>query len=481
MSLASVSEHLLAANGLSQDNLYDILGLLSERRVDYGDLFFQSSYHESWVLEDRIIKDGSYNIDQGVGGRAITGEKTGFAYADQISLLALTQSATAARSIVTEQGSGKSQILTNVDYKKLYSDADPLRSLPREQKIELLHRVDQVARAEDPRVIEVNASLTGVYEQVLVAATDGTLAADIRPLVRLSVSVLVEHDGKRERGASGGGGRYGYEYFLEIHQGQVLAEQYAREAVRMALVNLSAIAAPAGMMPVVLGAGWPGVLLHEAVGHGLEGDFNRRGTSVFSGKMGEQVASSLCTVVDDGTIAGRRGSLAIDDEGVPGQYNVLIENGILRNYIQDKHNARLMGVAPTGNARRESYAHLPMPRMTNTYMLAGESTPEEIIASVEKGLYAPNFGGGQVDITSGKFVFSTSEAYLIENGKITSPVKGATLIGSGVEAMQQISMVGNDLALDKGVGVCGKEGQSVPVGVGQPTLKLDKMTVGGTA
>lgn len=481
MSLASVSEHLLAANGLSQDNLYDILGLLSERRVDYGDLFFQSSYHESWVLEDRIIKDGSYNIDQGVGVRAITGEKTGFAYADQISLLALTQSATAARSIVTEQGSGKSQILTNVDYKKLYSDADPLRSLPREQKIELLHRVDQVARAEDPCVIEVNASLTGVYEQVLVAATDGTLAVDIRPLVRLSVSVLVEHDGKRERGASGGGGRYGYEYFLEIHQGQVLAEQYAREAVRMALVNLSAIAAPAGMMPVVLGAGWPGVLLHEAVGHGLEGDFNRRGTSVFSGKMGEQVASSLCTVVDDGTIAGRRGSLAIDDEGVPGQYNVLIENGILRNYIQDKHNARLMGVAPTGNARRESYAHLPMPRMTNTYMLAGESTPEEIIASVEKGLYAPNFGGGQVDITSGKFVFSTSEAYLIENGKITSPVKGATLIGSGVEAMQQISMVGNDLALDKGVGVCGKEGQSVPVGVGQPTLKLDKMTVGGTA
>lgn len=481
MSLASVSEHLLTANGLKQDNLYDILTLLSERRVDYGDLFFQSSYHESWVLEDRIIKDGSYNIDQGVGVRAITGEKTGFAYADQISLLALTQSATAARSIVTEQGSGKSQILTNVDYKKLYSEADPLQSLPREQKIELLHRVDQVARAEDPRVIEVNASLTGVYEQVLVAATDGTLASDIRPLVRLSVSVLVEHDGKRERGASGGGGRYGYEYFLEIHQGQVVAEQYAREAVRMALVNLSAIAAPAGMMPVVLGAGWPGVLLHEAVGHGLEGDFNRRGTSVFSGKVGEQVASSLCTVVDDGTIVGRRGSLAVDDEGVPGQYNILIENGILRNYIQDKHNARLMGVAPTGNARRESYAHLPMPRMTNTYMLAGQSTPEEIIASVEKGLYAPNFGGGQVDITSGKFVFSASEAYLIENGKITSPVKGATLIGSGVEAMQQISMVGNDLALDKGVGVCGKEGQSVPVGVGQPTLKLDKMTVGGTA
>ncbi|QCJ71326.1 metalloprotease TldD [Providencia heimbachae] len=481
MSLASVSDHLLTANRLEQENLHDILGMLSERRLDYADLFFQSSFHESWVLEDRIIKDGSYNIDQGVGVRAVSGEKTGFAYADQISLLALTQSATAARSIVNEQGSGKSQILTNVEYKRLYSQADPLNSLSREEKIDLLHRVDQIARAEDARVIEVNASLTGVYEQVLVAATDGTLAADIRPLVRLSVSVLVEHDGKRERGASGGGGRYGYEYFLEIHQGQIVAEQYAREAVRMALVNLSAIAAPAGMMPVVLGAGWPGVLLHEAVGHGLEGDFNRRGTSVFSEQMGELVASPLCTVVDDGTIAGRRGSLAIDDEGVPGQYNVLIENGVLRNYIQDKLNARLMGVSPTGNARRESYAHLPMPRMTNTYMLAGDSTPEEIIASVEKGLYAPNFGGGQVDITSGKFVFSTSEAYLIENGKITSPVKGATLIGSGVEAMQQISMVGNDLALDKGVGVCGKEGQSVPVGVGQPTLKLDKLTVGGTA
>lgn len=481
MSLATVSEHLLTANRLRQENLSDILGLLSERHLDYADLFFQSSFHESWVLEDRIIKDGSYNIDQGVGVRAVSGEKTGFAYADQISLQALTQSATAARSIVNQQGSGKSQILTNVEYKKLYSVTDPLQSLSREQKIDLLHRVDQIARAEDPRVIEVNASLTGVYEQVLVAATDGTLAADIRPLVRLSVSVLVEHDGKRERGSSGGGGRYGYEYFLEIHQGQVVAEQYAREAVRMALVNLSAIAAPAGMMPVVLGAGWPGVLLHEAVGHGLEGDFNRRGTSVFSGQVGEQVASPLCTVVDDGTIVGRRGSLAIDDEGVPGQYNVLIENGILRNYIQDKLNARLMGVAPTGNARRESYAHVPMPRMTNTYMLAGTSTPEEIIASVDKGIYAPNFGGGQVDITSGKFVFSTSEAYLIENGKITSPVKGATLIGSGVEAMQQISMVGNDLALDKGVGVCGKEGQSVPVGVGQPTLKLDKMTVGGTA
>ncbi|AKH64136.1 MULTISPECIES: metalloprotease TldD [Photorhabdus] len=481
MSLTFVSEHLLAANKLSHQDLFSVLGQLAERRLDYADLYFQSSYHESWVLEDRIIKDGSYNIDQGVGVRAISGEKTGFAYADQITLNALQQSAQAARSIVHETGNGNIHTFGEVAYSQLYAAIDPLRSFSREEKIALLHRVDQVARAEDPRVQEVNASLTGVYEQVLVAATDGTLAADIRPLVRLSVTVLVEDNGKREHGTSGGGGRYGYEYFLEMISGQIRAEQFAREAVRMALVNLSAVAAPAGTMPVVLGAGWPGVLLHEAVGHGLEGDFNRRGTSVFSGQIGEKVASELCTVVDDGTIKGRRGSLAIDDEGVPGQYNVLIENGILKGYMQDKMNARLMGVAPTGNGRRESYAHLPMPRMTNTYLLAGHSTPEEIIGSVENGLYAPNFGGGQVDITSGKFVFSTSEAYLIENGKITKPVKGATLIGSGIEAMQQVSMVGNDLELDKGIGICGKEGQSVPVGVGQPTLKLDNLTVGGTA
>lgn len=481
MSLTFVSEQLLAANKLSHQDLFSVLGTLAERQLDYADLYFQSSYHESWVIEDRIIKDGSYNIDQGVGVRAISGEKTGFAYADQITLNALNQSAQAARSIVREQGNGKVHTLGNVPYSLLYPAIDPLQSLPREEKIALLHRVDNVARAEDPRVQEVSASITGVYELILVAATDGTLAADVRPLVRLSVSVLVEEDGRRERGSSGGGGRSGYEYFLELVDGDVRADAFAKEAVRMALVNLSAVAAPAGSMPVVLGAGWPGVLLHEAVGHGLEGDFNRRGTSVFSGQMGQLVASELCTVVDDGTISGRRGSLAIDDEGVPGQYNVLIENGILKGFMQDKMNARLMGLAPTGNGRRESYAHLPMPRMTNTYMLAGKSSPQDIIASVEYGLYAPNFAGGQVDITSGKFVFSTSEAYLIENGKITKPVKGATLIGSGIEAMQQISMVGNDLALDKGVGVCGKEGQSVPVGVGQPTLKLDSMTVGGTA
>ncbi|WP_447887072.1 metalloprotease TldD [Serratia fonticola] len=481
MSLSFVSEQLLAVNKLSHQDLFSVLGQLAERRLDYADLYFQSSYHEAWVIEDGIIKDGSYNIDQGVGVRAVSGEKTGFAYADQITLNALNQSAQAARSIVRDSGNGKVHTLGEIGYQALYPLLDPLQSLPREEKIALLHRVDKVARAEDKRVQEVTASITGVYEQILVAATDGTLAADVRPLVRFSVSVLVEEDGKRERGASGGGGRFGYDYFLDVVDGEVRADAFAKEAVRMALVNLSAVAAPAGTMPVVLGAGWPGVLLHEAVGHGLEGDFNRRGTSVFSGQMGQLVASELCTVVDDGTLQGRRGSLAIDDEGVPGQYNVLIENGILKGYMQDKLNARLMGVAPTGNGRRESYAHLPMPRMTNTYMLAGKSTPEDIIASVEYGLYAPNFGGGQVDITSGKFVFSTSEAYLIENGRVTKPVKGATLIGSGIEAMQQISMVGNDLALDKGVGVCGKEGQSLPVGVGQPTLKLDSLTVGGTA
>lgn len=413
--------------------------------------------------------------------RAVSGEKTGFAYADQISKLALEQSAQAARTIVRDTGNGKVQTLGAVEYSPLYTSIDPLQSMSREEKLDILRRVDKVARAADKRVQEVSASLSGVYELILVAATDGTLAADVRPLVRLSVSVLVEEDGKRERGSSGGGGRFGYDYFLASQEGDVRADAWAKEAVRMALVNLSAVAAPAGMLPVVLGAGWPGVLLHEAVGHGLEGDFNRRGTSVFSGHMGELVASELCTVVDDGTIVDRRGSVAIDDEGTPGQYNVLIENGILKGYMQDKLNARLMGVAPTGNGRRESYAHLPMPRMTNTYMLAGQSTPQEIIESVDYGIFAPNFGGGQVDITSGKFVFSTSEAYLIEKGKVTKAVKGATLIGSGIETMQQISMVGNDLRLDNGVGVCGKEGQSVPVGVGQPTLKVDNLTVGGTA
>lgn len=481
MKLNLVSEHLLTQNTLTHQDLSRVLSQLSERHLDYGDLYFQSSMHESWGLEDNIIKEGSWHIDQGVGIRAISGEKTGFAYADQLTLKALEQSASAARSIVQEQGDGRIRTLAAVEHKALYAAVNPLDSLTREDKIALLHRVNRVARAADSRVQEVSVHLSGVYEEVLVAATDGTLAADIRPLVRLSISVQVEDQGKREHGSCGGGGRTGYEFFLLDEQGETRCDGWAKEAVRMALVNLSAIAAPAGTLPVVLGAGWPGVLLHEAVGHGLEGDFNRRGTSMFSGQKGELVASELCTVVDDGTLNGLRGSIAIDDEGVPGQYNVLIEKGILKGFIQDKLNARLMGLPPTGNGRRESYAHLPMPRMTNTYMLAGHSTPQEIIESVDYGIYAPNFGGGQVDITSGKFVFSTSEAYLIEKGKITSPVKGATLIGSGIEAMQQISMVGNDLALDKGVGVCGKEGQSVPVGVGQPTLKLDRLTVGGTA
>ncbi len=482
MSLTSVSDQLLTPNTLTHQDLFSVLSQLTERALDYADLYFQSSYHEAWVLEDSLIKEGSYHIDQGVGVRAISGEKTGFAYADQITLKALQQSAQAARSIVKENGTSQIPLLREVSYPSRYSSLDPLTNYDREKKIELLHRVDRVARAVDKRVKEVTASLTGVYELILVAATDGTLAADVRPLVRLSVNVLVEDaNGKRERGSCGGGGRCSYDYFFESVDGEERVDTFAKEAVRIALVNLDAIAAPAGTMPVVLGAGWPGVLLHEAVGHGLEGDFNRRGSSVFSGKIEKMVTSELCTVVDDGTLSNLRGSLAIDDEGVPGQYNILIENGILKGYMQDKLNARLMGMAATGNGRRESYAHLPMPRMTNTYMLAGRSTPEEIIESVEYGLYAPNFSGGQVDITSGKFVFSTSEAYLIENGKKTQAVKGATLIGSGIEAMQQISMVGNDLAFDKGIGVCGKDGQSVPVGVGQPTLKLDNLTVGGTA
>lgn len=480
MNLSFVSERLLASNGLAQTDLLAVLSHLQARCIDYGDIYLQSSYHEAWVLEDSIIKEGSYHIDQGVGIRAIQGEKTGFAYADQISLSALEKSALAARGIVKEPQSTTIKTLQAIDYPPRYPQLNPLDSLSREDKIALLHQIDGYARAQDSRVKEVNASLTAVYELVLIAATDGTLAADVRPLVRLSVSCLVEENGKRERGNAGGGSRAGYDYFLQDEQGQSRAQAFAAEAVRMALINLAAVAAPAGSMPVVLGAGWPGVLLHEAVGHGLEGDFNRRQTSVFSGKLGQSVTSPLCTIVDDGTLINRRGSLAIDDEGVPGQYNVLIENGILKNYLQDKLNARLMGLSPTGNARRESYAHLPMPRMTNTYLLAGQSSVDEIISSVDYGLYAPNFAGGQVDITSGKFVFSTSEAYLIEKGRITTPVKGATLIGSGIEAMQQVSMVGNDLALDNGVGVCGKEGQSVPVGVGQPTLKLDKITVGGT-
>lgn len=480
--LNNVSATLLEASQLSVAQLANILDQFSAREIDYADLYFQSSTDENWVLEDGIIKEGGFHIDRGVGVRAVSGEKTGFAYADQINLNQLQQCVDATKGIARATQSQITPIILKPTLAEMrYAVINPLQSLSREKKIELLHLIDKTARAEDPRVIQVSASISSLYEEMLVAATDGTLAADIRPLIRLSVSVLVEQDGKRQSGSAGAGGRFGLDWLLQDYQGVSRAVWFAKEAVRQALVKLSAVQAPAGMMPVVLGAGWPGVLLHEAVGHGLEGDFNRKKSSLFSGKIGELVTSPLCTIIDDGTLADRRGSLTVDDEGVPSQRNVLIENGILKGYMQDKLNARLMGVAPTGNGRRESYAHLPMPRMTNTYMLAGENKFDELIASVDNGIYAPHFGGGQVDITSGKFVFSASEAYLIENGKITKPVVGATLIGSGIEVMQNISMVADESELDPGIGVCGKEGQSVPVGVGQPALKIDNITVGGTS
>lgn len=476
----NVEQELLGESQLDKTALTDTLERIYQHNIDFADLYFQSSRHESWMLEDGIVKEGSYNIERGVGIRAISGEKTGFAYSDDINELSLNKAADAAKGIASV---GKIATVSGFSSQKssvIYQGVDPLSSLSQEKKIALMHEVEAIARAEDKRVSQVIVSLSGVYEKILVAASDGTYATDIRPLVRLNCSVLVESNGKRERGSSGGGARTDYGFFFEPLGDKPRYHSYAQEAVRQALVNLIAIDAPAGSFPVVLGAGWPGVLLHEAVGHGLEGDFNRKESSTFSGKVGQQVTSELCTIVDDGTIENRRGSLSIDDEGTPSQYNVLIEKGVLKGYMQDKHNASLMDVKPTGNGRRESYAHLPMPRMTNTYMLAGESDPKDIIKSVKKGIYAPNFAGGQVDITSGKFVFTTAEAYLIEDGEITSPVKGATLIGSGPEAMKKVSMVGNDLSLDPGIGVCGKDGQSVPVGVGQPTLKVDEMTIGGT-
>ncbi|SIQ80308.1 metalloprotease TldD [Aquipseudomonas alcaligenes] len=479
--LGRVSGHLLSPGNLTIEQLPAILGELVGPGIDAADLYFQSQVSESWVLEDGIVKEGSFNLDQGVGVRAQSGEKTGFAYSNAIQAEALSQAARAARSIARAGQQGRVQTFASPAVVALYAQDNPLEVLERAEKVELLKRIDQFTRSLDPRIKQVTVSLAGVWDHVLVAASDGSLGADIRPLVRFNVSVIVEHNGRRERGGHGGGGRSDYRYFLELDQhGEERAKGYAREALRQALVNLEAIPAPAGTLPVVMGAGWSGVLLHEAVGHGLEGDFNRKGSSAYSGKVGERVASSLCTIVDDGTLAGRRGSLSLDDEGTRTQCTTLIENGVLKGYMQDKLNARLMGVAPTGNGRRESYAHLPMPRMTNTYMLAGKSDPEEIIRSVKRGIYCANLGGGQVDITSGKFVFSTSEAYLIEDGRITAPVKGATLIGNGPEAMSRVSMVGNDLALDSGVGTCGKDGQSVPVGVGQPTLKIDAITVGGT-
>ena len=475
-SLKLAEQHLLQPAGLDEKQVAKILDRLLAYQVDNADLYFQQSRHESWSLEDGIVKDGSHSIEQGVGVRAVSGEKTGFAYSDEILMPALTRASDMARAIARQGGQNGLKAWTPNSPQRLYPALDPLPTLEDGDKVKLLERVDAEARRQDPRVKQVMVSLAAVQDTVLVAASDGTLAADVRPLVRFNVSVIVEQDGRREQGYAGGGGRFAYGRFLE----QDFALKLARDAVRQALVNLDAAPAPAGTMTVVLGPGWPGILLHEAIGHGLEGDFNRKGTSAFSGRLGQRVATELCNVVDDGTLPGRRGSLNVDDEGTPSQCTTLIEKGILKGYMQDKLNARLMGVAPTGNGRRESFAHLPMPRMTNTYMLPGPHDPEEIICSVKKGLYAVNFGGGQVDITNGKFVFSASEAYLIEDGKVTRPVRGASLIGDGPDVLTRVSMVGNDLKLDEGVGTCGKEGQSVPVGVGQPTLRVDGLTVGGT-
>ena len=475
-ALAIAKNLLLKPASIDETGIEKLIRSMLSRHVDDADLYFQSCSYESWYLEDSEVKSGTYSIDRGVGIRAVSGDKTGYAYCDDILLPAMERAADAARSIAFSGAKATQSIKIASSPVVRYPGINPIEGMSKLEKIALLEAIDKEARGVDPRVIQVNASLSGCYEVVMVAGMHGQMIADVRPLVSVNVSVIVEDKGRRESARSGGGGRVGYSYFLE----QDRALGYAREAVREALINLDAMDAPAGMMPVVLGPGWPGVLLHEAVGHGLEGDFNRKGLSAFSGCLGQQVAAPGVTVVDNGTLADRRGSLSMDDEGTPTQCTTLIENGVLVNYMQDKLNAKLMGMQLTGNCRRESYAHVPMPRMTNTYMLAGPHHPEDIIRSVERGLYAVNFGGGQVDITSGQFVFSASEAYLIENGRVTRPVKGATLIGNGPDVMKKISMVGNDLALDSGIGVCGKDGQSVPVGVGQPTLKIDSLTVGGT-
>ena len=468
---------LLEPFGLDESALVKAMGTIFNHQVDYADLYFQFTKNESWSLEEGIVKTGSFAIDQGVGVRAVAGDKTAFSYSDDISATALEEAARATRTI-GRQGEGKVKLASTIKPVRnhsLYIPDDPLQTISAAEKVALLEKVEKLARAADPRIVQVMAGLAGEFDVVLVTRSDGVLAADVRPLIRLSVTVIAEQDGRREMGTSGGGGRYGYAYFTDE-----LIRKYVNEATRSALINLEAKPAPAGPMTVVLGSGWPGVLLHEAIGHGLEGDFNRKGSSAFSGRLGEKVAADGITVVDDGSIRNRRGSLNMDDEGNRTQRTVLIENGILKGYLQDTLNARLMNMPVTGNARRESFAHLPMPRMTNTFMLAGDKNPEEIIASVKNGLYAVNFGGGQVDITNGKFVFSASEAYVIENGKLAYPVKGATLVGNGPEILKRVTMVGNDMQLDSGVGVCGKEGQSVPVGVGQPTLRIEDVTVGGT-
>ncbi len=476
--LATAQRLLLEPFGLTETHLSRALGEITSHRVDDADLYFQYTRSEGWSLEEGIVKTGSFSIDQGVGVRAVSGEKTAFAYSDDISEASLLDAARTVRTISSAAGSGRTRVGARkiAGGRSLYQGLDPIATLDSAAKVQLLERAEKLARAKDPRVAQVMAGLAAEYDVVLVARADGTLAADVRPLVRLSITVIAEQNGRREVGSGGGGGRFGLAYFDDER-----IESYVDDAVKAALTNLESRPAPAGEMTVVLGSGWPGILLHEAIGHGLEGDFNRKGSSAFSGRVGQRVAAKGVTVLDDGTISDRRGSLNVDDEGNASQRNVLIEDGILRGYIQDSLNARLMGVKSTGNGRRESYAHIPMPRMTNTYMLGGDRDPQEIVASIQKGLYATNFGGGQVDITSGKFVFSASEAYWVENGKIQYPVKGATIVGNGPDALTRVTMIGNDMKLDSGVGTCGKEGQSVPVGVGQPTLRIDGLTVGGTA
>ncbi len=466
---------LLSDHKINEAEVFNLLSSMADNGSDYSDLFFQHSIAESWVLDEGIVKDGSYNITHGVGARCVLGDQTGFSYSDDLNLKAIKGAVDFAKGISNDKLNKTPEILKSAKYPSKYAAISPLDSLSSKQKVDLLRQIDSMARKE-PKVVQVNASLSGAYTEVLIASTDGVYQVDCRPMVRVNVSVIVEHNGRIEQGSTGGGGRYDYSYFAK----NSLAETYTKEAIRLALVALESKDAPAGKMPVILGSGWPGVLLHEAIGHGLEGDFNRKGSSVFSGRIGEKVASDKCTIVDNGAIENRRGSLTIDDEGTPTQETTLIENGILKGYMMDKMNGRLMNKPSTGNGRRESYAHIPMPRMTNTYMLNGEDKFEDMIASVDDGIYAKNFDGGQVDITSGKFVFSANEAYLVKNGKITTPIKGATLIGAGDEVLHQISMVGDDLKLDPGIGVCGKDGQSVPVGVGQPSLKVDTLTVGGT-
>ena len=480
--LAVAQDLLLKPFGLDESHLTRALAEITAHKVDDADLYFQYTRSEGWSLEEGIVKTGSFSIDQGVGVRAVSGEKTAFAYSDDISEASLLDAARTVRSISSAVQNRRVRVATQkiAGSRSLYRGVDPIATLDSTAKVKLLEKVEQLARARDPRIVQVMAGLASEYDVVMVARADGTLAADVRPLVRLSVTVIAEQTvggkARREMGSGGGGGRFGLAYFDDAH-----VNDYVDAAVKAALTNLEARPAPAGEMTVVLGPGWPGILLHEAIGHGLEGDFNRKGSSAFSGRIGQRVAAKGVTVLDDGTISDRRGSLNVDDEGNATQKNVLIEDGILKGYIQDSMNARLMGVKPTGNGRRESYAHVPMPRMTNTYMLGGDKTPQEVVASIKKGLYATNFGGGQVDITSGKFVFSASEAFWVENGKIQYPVKGATIVGNGPDALTRVKLIGNDMALDPGVGTCGKEGQSVPVGVGQPTLRIDGLTVGGTA